>query len=57
MPETIPALRVIPPERHIRFGPFEVDSRAGELRNHGIKIRIGQQGFQIVDSAVPGVVS
>ena len=48
MPENIPALRVIPPQRHIRFGPFEVDSRAGEMRKHGIKIRIGQQSFQIL---------
>src|ERR1700686_2788202 len=48
MSENIPALRVVPPERHIRFGPFEVDSRAGELRKHGIKIRIGQQSFQIL---------
>jgi DNA-binding winged helix-turn-helix (wHTH) protein/Tol biopolymer transport system component len=48
MPENIPALRVVPPERHIRFGAFEVDSRAGELRKHGIKIRIGQQGFEIL---------
>jgi DNA-binding winged helix-turn-helix (wHTH) protein len=48
MPESIPALRVVPPERHIRFGPFELDSRAGELRKLGIKIRIGQQAFEVL---------
>jgi DNA-binding winged helix-turn-helix (wHTH) protein/Tol biopolymer transport system component len=48
MPENVPGLRVVPPERHIRFGPFELDSRVGELRKHGIKIRIGQQTFEIL---------
>jgi DNA-binding winged helix-turn-helix (wHTH) protein len=48
MPENIPVLRVVPPERHIRFGPFELDSKAGELRKHGIKIRIGQQAFEVL---------
>src|SRR5580658_439585 len=48
MPENIPALRVVPPERRLRFGPFELDSRAGELRKHGIKIRIGPQTFEIL---------
>jgi DNA-binding winged helix-turn-helix (wHTH) protein len=45
MPES---LRVVPPERHIRFGPFELDSRAGELRKHGIKIRVGQQTLEVL---------
>jgi DNA-binding winged helix-turn-helix (wHTH) protein/Tol biopolymer transport system component len=48
MPENIATLRVVPPERRIRFGPFELDSRAGELRKHGIKIRIGPQTFEIL---------
>ncbi len=48
MPENVPALRVVPPERNIRFGPFELDSRAGELRKHGTKIRIGQQTSELL---------
>ncbi len=40
--------QVVPPARRFRFGPFEADSRAGELRKHGIKVRIGQQTFQIL---------
>ena len=40
--------QVIPPARRIRFGPFEADCRTGELRKHGIKVRIGQQTFQIL---------
>lgn len=48
MPENVPALRVVPPERNIRFGPFELDSRAGELRKHGIKVRIGQQTSELL---------
>src|SRR5580698_2404183 len=40
--------QVVPPARRFRFGPFEADSRAGELRKHGIKVRMGQQTFQIL---------
>src|SRR5438552_3764828 len=32
----------------IRFGPFELDSRAGELRKHGIRIKLQEQPFQIL---------
>ena len=32
----------------IRFGIFEVDLRAGELRRQGVKIRLQQQPFQIL---------
>src|SRR5215475_14831669 len=31
-----------------RFGPFELDVRAGELRKHGIKIRLHEQPFRIL---------
>jgi DNA-binding winged helix-turn-helix (wHTH) protein/Tol biopolymer transport system component len=48
MPENVRAFQVVPPNQHIRFGPFEVDSRAGELRKHGIRIKLGQQTFQIL---------
>ncbi len=32
----------------IRFGAFEVDVRAGELRKHGVKVKLQEQPFQIL---------
>jgi TolB-like protein/DNA-binding winged helix-turn-helix (wHTH) protein/Flp pilus assembly protein TadD len=32
----------------LRFGVFEVDLRAGELRKHGLKIKIQEQPFQVL---------
>jgi eukaryotic-like serine/threonine-protein kinase len=32
----------------LRFGVFEADLRAGELRKHGIRIRLQEQPFQIL---------
>jgi len=32
----------------IRFGPFELDIRAGELRKQGIRIRLQEQPFQVL---------
>jgi TolB-like protein/DNA-binding winged helix-turn-helix (wHTH) protein/Flp pilus assembly protein TadD len=32
----------------LRFGVFEVDLRAGELRKHGLKIRLQEQPFQVL---------
>src|ERR1700734_318768 len=37
-----------PLARLIRFGNFELDVRAGELRKHGIRIRLQDQSFQIL---------
>jgi DNA-binding winged helix-turn-helix (wHTH) protein len=34
--------------RSIRFGTFEVDLRAGELRRSGSKIKLQEQPFQIL---------
>ena len=34
--------------RFLRFGPFEFDVRAGELRKHGIRIKLRQQPVQIL---------
>src|SRR2546428_9102998 len=31
-----------------RFGVFEVDLRAGELRKHGVKLRLQEQPFQVL---------
>ncbi|HZI72891.1 MAG TPA: winged helix-turn-helix domain-containing protein, partial [Gemmatimonadales bacterium] len=32
----------------IRFGDFEVDQRAGELRRHGTKVKLQQQPFRVL---------
>ena len=41
-----------------RFGPFELDARAGELRKHGIKIKLREQPVQILEMLLerPGEV-
>jgi DNA-binding winged helix-turn-helix (wHTH) protein/Tol biopolymer transport system component len=36
------------PKQIVRFGPFEVDLRAGELRKHGAKVRLPHQPFQVL---------
>lgn len=35
--------------RRVRFGVFEVDLRAGELHKHGLRIRLQQQPFQVLE--------
>jgi len=37
-----------PRARQIRFGPFELDVRAGELRKHGIRLLLREQPFRIL---------
>ena len=32
----------------LRFGVFEVDLRAGELRKHGVRLRVQEQPFQVL---------
>ena len=32
----------------LRFGPFQVDLASGELRKHGVKLRLQEQPFQIL---------
>ena len=34
--------------RRARFGPFEVDLRSGELRKHGIRLKLQDQPFQVL---------
>jgi len=34
--------------RAIRFAAFEVDLQAGELRKHGLKVKLQEQPFQIL---------
>src|SRR6188474_3314306 len=37
-----------PDARVCRFGVFELDTRSGELRRHGLRIRLPDQSFQIL---------
>ena len=42
----------------VRFGPFEVDPASGQLRKHGVRIRLQEQPFQVLLALVdqPGSV-
>lgn len=35
-------------DRRLSFGAFEVDLRAGELRKHGLRVRLQQQPFHVL---------
>jgi DNA-binding winged helix-turn-helix (wHTH) protein len=37
-----------PSRRIVRFGVFEANLQAGELRKNGLKIRLGGQPFQVL---------
>jgi DNA-binding winged helix-turn-helix (wHTH) protein len=39
-----------PNDRVVRFGIFEADLRSGEVRKHGLKIKLHQQPFQILQA-------
>jgi DNA-binding winged helix-turn-helix (wHTH) protein len=34
--------------RRIRFDAFDVDTRAGEVRKHGIRLKLHRQPFQVL---------
>ena len=36
------------PRGRLRFGVFELDLRAGELRKHGLRVRLQEQPFQVL---------
>jgi TolB-like protein/DNA-binding winged helix-turn-helix (wHTH) protein/Tfp pilus assembly protein PilF len=36
------------PDGRLRFGVFEVELRAGELRKHGLRVRLQEQPFQVL---------
>ena len=46
------------PTHVLRFGVFELDTNSGELRRHGLKIRLPDQSFQILKKLLsrPGEV-
>jgi TolB-like protein/DNA-binding winged helix-turn-helix (wHTH) protein/Tfp pilus assembly protein PilF len=41
-------MNLTPGAQVVRFGVFELDLRSGELRRHGLKIRLPEQSFQIL---------
>jgi TolB-like protein/Flp pilus assembly protein TadD len=41
-------MEIIRSGRHVRFGQFEMDEHAGELRKDGIKVRLQEQPLQIL---------
>ena len=48
--QTVTDARAMPAnaDGNLRFGTFEVDCRAGELRRNGSKVRLQDQPFQIL---------
>ena len=38
--------------RVLKFGPFEVDFRTGELRKRGVRIGLQEQPFRILSALV-----
>jgi len=41
------------PNAHVlRFGIFELDTQSGELRRHGLKVRLPDQSFQILKTLI-----
>src|SRR5580692_4706994 len=42
MPDSVPLTP------RLRFGPFELDPRSRELRKSGVRVRLGDQPFQIL---------
>ena len=45
---SLPMEEVANSARIVRFGAFEVDLRAGELRKNGLKIKLQEQPFQVL---------
>jgi len=43
-----PAMEATARTRKTRFGAFEVDLRSGELRKHGIRLKLQDQPFQVL---------
>ena len=53
-PKVYPRIILIPMQTHpsgrqpLRFGAFELDLRAGELRKEGVKVKLQEQPFQVL---------
>ena len=44
--------RIPPAAKAFSFGPFEADPRTRKLRKHGVRIRLGEQPFQILAALI-----
>jgi cholera toxin transcriptional activator len=42
------AMEAAPEKRFAKFGPYDADLRTGELRKHGIRLRLQEQPFQVL---------
>jgi DNA-binding winged helix-turn-helix (wHTH) protein len=40
------------PPRHVNFGPFELDTRSGELRKESIRLKVPDQSIEILKALV-----
>ena len=51
-------MAVAPENRRVRFGVFELDTKAGQLSKNGIRVRLSQQPLQVLSMLVerPGEV-
>ena len=45
-------MSIAPPSRFIRFGPFELDLRAGELSRNGARVRVPDQSIKVLTKLV-----
>src|SRR5215469_9122242 len=45
-------MSIAPPGRFLRFGPFELDLRAGELRRNGGRVRVPDQSIKVLTMLV-----
>ena len=41
-------MEAVPQTRRLRFGPYEVDLRSGEVHKHGIRLKLQDQPFQVL---------
>jgi Tol biopolymer transport system component/DNA-binding winged helix-turn-helix (wHTH) protein len=44
----VPTEETNPPAHLVRFSSFELDLRAGELRKHGLRVKLQEQPFQVL---------
>jgi DNA-binding response OmpR family regulator len=47
-PSGEPDLEAADQTRKVRFDAFEVDTRSGEVRKHGVRLEIHRQPFQVL---------
>src|SRR5512146_2159744 len=45
-------MQALPATRRVCFGPFHLDFVRGELRKHGVRIRLSRQPFQVLETLI-----